>query len=77
MQSTDNVKMIFVEYLSIDVTEGWTWNNYDANRARIELNMIAKKRGDIAHRTWRPINGETAPYNGHKRRFARAYSLHP
>ena len=25
--------------------------------ARTELNALAKKRGDIAHRSWRPSNG--------------------
>jgi hypothetical protein len=49
--SSDRVKAIFDKYLSIDVTEGWTWNNYDPTRVRIKLNKIAKKRGDIAHRS--------------------------
>jgi hypothetical protein len=56
--STDRVKTIFEKYLSIDVTEGWNWNNYNAARARKELNRIAKKRGDIAHRSLRPIAGQ-------------------
>jgi hypothetical protein len=56
--STDRVKEIFKKYLSIDVTEGWSWNNYDPTRARKELNRIAKKRGDIAHRSLRPIAGQ-------------------
>ncbi len=60
--STDRVKAIFVKYLCIDVTEGWAWNNYDPIRARKELNMIAKKRGDIAHRSWRPVEGQIAPH---------------
>jgi hypothetical protein len=60
--STEKVKVIFVKYLGIDVTEGWAWNNYDPARARKELNIIAKKRGDIAHRSWRPVAGQTAPH---------------
>jgi hypothetical protein len=60
--SSDRVKAIFVKYLSIDVTEGWTWNNYDPARVRSELNKIAKKRGDIAHRSWRPVAGQTTPH---------------
>jgi len=56
--STDRVKAIFEKYLSVDVTEGWSWNNYDPARARKELNRIAKKRGDIAHRSLRPIAGQ-------------------
>ena len=60
--STDKIKAIFVKYLGINVTEGWVWNNYDPTRARKELNMIAKKRGDIAHRSWRPVTGQPAPH---------------
>lgn len=56
--STDRVRTIFDKYLAIDVTEGWVWNNYDSARARGELNKLAKKRGDIAHRSWRPIVGQ-------------------
>lgn len=60
--STDRVKAIFIKYLDVDVTEGWAWNHYDPTRARSELNKIAKKRGDIAHRSWRPVAGQPTPH---------------
>jgi hypothetical protein len=60
--STDRVKAIFSKYLDVDVTEGWVWNNYDPDRARIELNKMAKKRGDIAHRSKRPVVGTPTPH---------------
>ena len=60
--STDRVKVIFAKYLGVDVTEGWAWNHYDPARARAELNKIAKKRGDIAHRSWRPGPGQSTPH---------------
>lgn len=60
--STDRVKAIFKKYLDVDVTEGWSWNNYDPLRARAELNRIAKKRGDISHRSLRPIPGKPDPH---------------
>ena len=56
--STDRVKPIFEKYLGYDVTEGWCWNNCDPRMARSELNLLAKKRGDIAHRSWRPQPGQ-------------------
>ena len=59
--STDRVKAIFQKYLAIDITEGWSWNNYDPARARSELNKLAKKRGDIAHRSLRPVAGQPQP----------------
>lgn len=60
--STDRIKAIFEKYLELDVTAGWEWNHYDPIRARTELNRIAKKRGDIAHRSWRPMAGQPTPH---------------
>jgi len=56
--SADRIKPIFFKYLGYDITEGWSWNNYDPIKARSELNRLAKKRGDIAHRSGRPIPGQ-------------------
>ena len=60
--STDRIKAIFSKFLNIDVTDGWNWNHYDPARACSELNRIAKKRGDIAHRSLRPLPGKTDPH---------------
>jgi hypothetical protein len=56
--STDRVRPIFTKYLGYDVTDGWSWNHCDPAKARAELNRLAKKRGDIAHRSWRPLPGQ-------------------
>lgn len=56
--STDRVRPMFAKYLGYDVTENWSWNNCDPAKARSELNRLAKKRGDIAHRSWRPLPGQ-------------------
>lgn len=53
--STERIKPIFNKYLGYDITEGWSWNNCEPKKARIELNLLAKKRGDIAHRSGRPL----------------------
>lgn len=58
----DRVRHIFKKYLRIDVYEGWVWNHYDQTRAKDHLNSIAKKRGDIAHRSLRPIAGQPQPH---------------
>lgn len=62
--STDRVRPIFIKYLGVDITDGWGWNNCEPAQARKELNQLAKKRGDIAHRSWRPRSGEAQP-SGH------------
>ncbi|KAA9129671.1 hypothetical protein F3N42_15005 [Marinihelvus fidelis] len=60
--STQRVKPIFKKYLGFDVTEGWTWNHCDPKKARAELNRLVKKRGDIAHRSARPVPGQPVPH---------------
>lgn len=60
--STDRVRPLFQKYLGVDITEGWKWNNMEPAAARTELNALAKKRGDIAHRSWRPTNGTPAKH---------------
>lgn len=56
--SADRVRPMFTKYLGYDVSEGWAWNHFDPTKARAELNRLAKKRGDIAHRSWRPLPGQ-------------------
>ena len=53
--SSDKTKRIFQDYLGLDVTNGWTWANYDPERARAALNSWIGKRGDAVHRS-KPIN---------------------
>ncbi len=60
--STDRVRPMFAKYLGYDVTEGWSWNNCTPAKARTEINRLAKKRGDIAHRSWRPLPGQPMPH---------------
>jgi len=59
--SADRVRQIFQKYLRVDVTESWSWNHCDPERAKLELNRLVKKRGDIAHRSLRPAASEAQP----------------
>ena len=59
--STERVRPIFQKYLGFDITECWTWNNMSPVKAREELTRLAKKRGDIAHRSGRPVDGQPKP----------------
>lgn len=60
--STDRVRPLFQKYLGLDITESWRWNMMEPAAARTELNRLAKKRGDIAHRSGRPANGVPAKH---------------
>lgn len=52
--SVERIRKLFKTFLDLDVTEGWTWNNYSPERSRAELDKINLKRGRIAHRSNRP-----------------------
>lgn len=58
----DRVGKIFEKYLQVNVFDGWVWNHYGPARAKGHLNAIAKKRGDIAHRSLRPVPGQPAAH---------------
>ncbi|MEZ5492640.1 MAG: HEPN domain-containing protein [Gammaproteobacteria bacterium] len=60
--STDRVKPIFIKYLGVNITEAWSWNNIDPTKARKELNNLVRKRGDIAHRSIRPVPGQPSQH---------------
>lgn len=53
--NADKTKRIFQEYLDVDVTIGWVWQNYDSEKAKAALNSWIGKRGDAVHRS-RPLN---------------------
>jgi hypothetical protein len=55
--SAERVRSLYQKYLGLDITDGWKWNNMEPKAARDELNRLAKKRGDIAHRSGRPLDG--------------------
>lgn len=57
--SSDKTKRIFQEYLGFDVTEGWSWANYEPKKARATLNNWIGKRGDAVHRS-KPLNNGPA-----------------
>lgn len=56
--TVERIRSIFTKYLNLDVAEGWLWNNCSQEQAKIELNRLVKKRGDIAHRSLRPMPGQ-------------------
>lgn len=45
---------LFRDFAGVDLTGKWTWNNVDANSARLRLDEYIKLRGDVVHRS-RPV----------------------
>lgn len=59
--STERVRHLFQKYLALDVSEAWSWNHCSPAKARAELTRLVKKRGDIAHRSQRPLVSDPKP----------------
>lgn len=60
--SADKTKRIFQEYLGLDVTQGWSWANYDPEKAKTTLNSWIGKRGDAVHRSKPISNGSSVAH---------------
>jgi hypothetical protein len=60
--SAEKTKRLFLEYLEIDVTEGWSWSNCDPEKAKATLNGWIVKRGNAVHRSKAVNNGSPAAH---------------
>lgn len=60
--NAEKTKRLFNEYLNIDVTLGWQWTNFDAEKAQKTLNQWIVKRGDAVHRSKPLTTGQSAPH---------------
>ncbi|GAB2731405.1 HEPN domain-containing protein [Comamonas sediminis] len=49
--SAEKTCKLFLDFLGVDVSAGWQWNNYDSARARLELDTLIKNRGEAVHRS--------------------------
>jgi len=59
---SEKTKKLFMEYLEVDVTQGWRWANTDPVRAKKLLNEWIAKRGDAVHRSKPLNNGSPVPH---------------
>lgn len=49
--TSDKTIQLFRDYAEVDLTDKWSWNNYDAKTVRERLNQYIKLRGDVVHRS--------------------------
>jgi len=56
--TSDKVRKLYRDYLDVDVTASWEWNNYKAADARRILDQLISTRGEIAHRSNPAIPGK-------------------
>ncbi len=60
--NTEKTVKLFKDFLDLDVSQTWAWNNYDTERVKTELDNLSKKRGDAVHRSNVAAGGPTPPH---------------
>ena len=58
--TAEKTKKLFVDYLEVDVTAAWEWQQIDAPKAKKTLDDLISKRGDAVHRS-KPIASGSPP----------------
>ncbi len=53
---------LFKDFLEIDITNHWSWNNYDARKAGKTLDELMAKRGQAVHRSKTSASAIPAPH---------------
>jgi hypothetical protein len=48
---TEKTRRVFREFLDVDVTSGWKWDNYQPGDAKKALDRFLSLRGDVVHRS--------------------------
>lgn len=60
--NSEKTRRLFQDYVGIDVTECWEWNQFDSARARKTLDELIVRRGDATHRSRSVLQGVPAPH---------------
>jgi hypothetical protein len=71
--TADKTRKLFRNYLELDVTELWEWQNYDSAKAKATLDELIAKRGEAVHRSRRVLTGvPTQPHLARREDLVRA-----
>lgn len=49
--NSEKTRKLFMDFLEVDVTKSWTWNQYDAAKVKERLDTLIAKRGEAVHRS--------------------------
>ena len=60
--NSDKTKRLFLDFLEVDVTSNWKWNQYDVAKVKTTLDELIAKRGEAVHRSSPKRGGPPAPH---------------
>jgi hypothetical protein len=49
--NSDKTRKLFLDYIGIDVTDCWKWNNFEPAEAKRQLDTWIRMRGEVVHRS--------------------------
>lgn len=70
--TSDKTIQLFRDYANVDLTDKWTWNNFESRVVRERLNQYIKLRGDVVHRSRAVTPGPPQPHPVTKEDLAKA-----
>jgi hypothetical protein len=60
--NTEKTVKLFKDFVGVDVSQAWFWNNYDTDRVKADLDSLIAKRGDAVHRSRSALEGHSPPH---------------
>lgn len=60
--NSEKTRRLFLDYFDVDITQGWTWMNYDVASARKALDALISKRGSAAHQANTSEHASAGPH---------------
>ncbi len=60
--NSEKTRKLFMDYLDVDVTNSWTWNQYDTAKVKEKLDTLIAKRGEAVHRSSPKRAGPPEPH---------------
>jgi hypothetical protein len=60
--NTEKTRRLFQDFLEVDVTASWQWNQHDVPKVKTTLDTLIAKRGEAVHRSSPKRDGPPAPH---------------
>jgi hypothetical protein len=73
--NSEKTRRLFLDYLEVDVTKAWAWNNFDPPKVKTTLDELISRRGEAVHRSKAPQNGTPVPHLVTREDLKRAISF--
>jgi hypothetical protein len=55
--TAEKTRKLFTDFLEIDVTQSWEWQDFDCARVKKTLDELLSRRGDVVHRSKAVVAG--------------------